>query len=279
MYPGCKATAPVTAINNSCIFCSAAIRSHYLTLLTVIRSFNTGMSTIHQAIIRRNQQQVRLLANVGCNVNKLDSRMRTPLRLVCDLSNEFLRVSLGRVLLRHGAGVKHRDEFGISVFSYCCIKQCTKLVAAMIEEREIPWLDKDNEGNTALHHTAASGNHVITRMVIGQMRKYGLDIDQRNDFGETPLILAERMGHLQCAELLRDRGKASTAARDDLLFKNADEWRQTWTTRAPRKLSPYFRLVSHSSPLYHYPKFNLNERRDLIGSQRCVACIWYSVTE
>ena len=116
------------------------------------------MPTIHQAIIRRNQQQVRLLANVGCNVNKLDSRMRTPLHLVCDLDNEFLRVSLGRILLRHGAGVEHKDESGISVFSYCCTKQCIKLVSVMIEEREIPWLDKDIHGNTALHHASASGN-------------------------------------------------------------------------------------------------------------------------
>ena len=207
------------------------------------------MPTLHQAIIRRNQQQVRLLANVGCNVNKLDSRMCTPLRLVCDLDNEFLRVSLGRILLRHGAGVEHKDEFGISVFSYCCMKQCIKLVSVMIEEREIPWLDKDCNGNTALHHASASGNLGITRMILEQMRKYGLDIDQRNDLGETPLISAKRMGHIRCAQLLRECGKASTAARDNHVLKNADEWRRTRTTRASQKLSPYFRYSSPSSSI------------------------------
>ncbi|XP_078366245.1 uncharacterized protein LOC144650439 [Oculina patagonica] len=199
-----------------------------------------SMSTLHQAIIRRNPRQVRLLTNVGCNVNRADSRMRTPMRLVCDLNNEPLGVSLGSLLLRHGAGIHHKDQFGISVFCYACIKQRTKLVEVIIQEREIHWLDKDIEGNTALHHAAASGNYLITRMVIEQMRKYGLDIDQRNNARETPLILAERFGHLDCAELLRDSGKASTAARDDQVFKNAEEWRRTWTVREPRKLSTYF---------------------------------------
>lgn len=202
------------------------------------------MSTLHQAIIRRNPRQVRFLTNVGCNVNRPDSRMRTPMRLVCDLSNEHLRVSLARLLLRHGAGIHQKDEFGISVFCHACITQRTKLVAIMIKEREILWLDKDNEGNTALHHTAASGNYLITRMVIAQMKKYRLDVDLRNNARETPLILAEKFGHFECALLLRDSGKASTAARDDHVFKNAEEWRNTWTVRAPRKLSPYFRLVT-----------------------------------
>ena len=202
------------------------------------------MSTLHQAIIRRNPLQVRLLTNVGCNVNRPDLRVRTPMRLVCDLSNEHLRVSLARLLLRHGAGIHQKDEFGISVFCHACITQRTKLVAIMIKEREILWLDKDNEGNTALHHTAASGNYLITRMVIAQMKKYRLDIDLRNNARETPLILAEKFGHFECAVLLRDSGKASTAARDDHAFKNAEEWRNTWTVRAPRKLSPYFRLVT-----------------------------------
>ena len=202
------------------------------------------MSTLHQAILRRNPRQVRLLTNVGCNVNRPDSRMRTPMRLVCDLDNEHLRVSLGRLLLRHGAEIRQKDEFGISVFCHACSKQRTKLVELMIEEREIFWLDKDNEGNTALHHAAASGNYLITRMVIASMKKYRLDIDQRNNARETPLMLAEKFGHFECAVLLRDSGKASTTARDDHVFKNADEWRYTWTVRAPRKLSPYFRLVT-----------------------------------
>lgn len=114
-------------------------------------------STLHQAIIRRNPRQVRLLTNVGCNVNRPDSRMRTPMRLVCDLNNEPLGLYLGSILLRHGAGIHHKDEFGISVFCYACIKQRTNLVEVMIQEREVNWLDKDNEGNTALHTRRLQG--------------------------------------------------------------------------------------------------------------------------
>ena len=189
------------------------------------------MLTLHEAITRQNPCQVRLLTNVGCNVNRLDSRMRSPLCLVCELNNELLAVSLESLLLKNGAAVHQKDEFGISVFCYACIKQRTRLVQCMIREREISWLDKDHKGNTALHHAAETGNYLITQVIVKQMRKYGLNIDQRNNRGETPLVVAEKLGNFQCAELLRDNGKASTAARDDLVFKNAEEWRNTWTER------------------------------------------------
>lgn len=204
------------------------------------------MSTLHQAITRRNPRQVRLLTNVGCHVNRLDSRMRTPMHLICDLTNEPLGVSLGRLLLEHGAGVHQKDEFGISVFCYACIMQRTKLAECMVREREIPWLDKDHNGNLALHHAAETGNYSITRIVIEQMRRHGLSTDQRNNRGETPLILAEKRGHYHCAALLRASGKASYAARDDLVFKNTEEWRNTWAQRLlPTKLSSYFRLGNY----------------------------------
>ena len=200
------------------------------------------MCSIHQAITRRNSRQVHLLAKVGCNVNRFDSRMHTPMRLVCDLDNEPLGLSLGRLLLHHGARVHQKDAFGISVFSYACIKQRVKLVQCMIQEREIAWLDQDCNGNTALHHAAATGNCLITQAIIEQMRRYGLDIDKRNNRGETPLILAERHGQFWCAELLQVSGKASTKARDDVMFKNAEQWRYTRTELKPLKLSSSFRL-------------------------------------
>lgn len=108
--------------------------------------------------------------------------------------------------------------------------------------KEIAWLDQDCNGNTALHHAAATGNCLITQAIIEQMRRYGLDIDKRNNRGETPLILAERLGHFWCAELLRVSGKASTKARDDVMFKNAEQWRYICTELTPLKLSSSFRL-------------------------------------
>lgn len=200
------------------------------------------MFSLQQAITRRNSRQVRFLAKVGCNVNRLDSRMRTPMRLVCDLDNEPLGVSLGRRLLHHGAGVHQKDAFGISVFSYACIKQRVKLVECMIQEREIAWLDQHYNGNTALHHAAATGNCLITKAIIEQMRRYGLDIDKRNNRSEISLILAERLGHFWCAELLRVSCKASTKACDDVMFRNAEQWRYTYTELTPLEFSSSFPL-------------------------------------
>lgn len=200
------------------------------------------MSSLHNAIYRRNFHQVCFLTKLGCDVNRLDSSMRTPMQIVSDLDNESLGVSLGRLLLANGGVVHIKDKFGISVFCYACIKQRVKLVECMIREREISWLDKDYQGNTVLHHAVKTGNTPITNMILQQMRKYGVNIDQRNNRGETALIVAEKLGRDQCAELLRYGGKASTEARDDLMFKNADEWKHAELERVPTKLSSYFRF-------------------------------------
>ena len=200
------------------------------------------MCSLHNAIGRRDFHQVYFLTKVGCDVNRLDSRMRTPMQIVCDLDNESLGVSLGRLLLANGGVLHTKDKFGISVFCYACIKQREKLVECMIREREISWLDKDYQGNTVLHHAAKTGNTPITNMIIQQMTKHGLNLDQRNNRGETALIVAEKLGQDQCAELLRYSGKASPEARDDVMFKNADEWKHAELERVPTRLSSYFRF-------------------------------------
>lgn len=47
----------------------------------------------------------------------------------------------------------------------------------MIEEREIFWFDKDNEGNIVLYYVVVFGNYLIMWMIFVLMKKYCLDID------------------------------------------------------------------------------------------------------
>lgn len=199
------------------------------------------MSVLHRAVSHHNARQVRLLTRAGSGVNRRDSRMRTPMHLVCDVANEKLALSLAKILLQNGACVGHKDEVGVSAFSCACTQQRARLVELMINEREIDWVDVDHHGNTALHHAVLSGNKTITQMVMTEMLRYGIDIDLRNARGETPMILAAKYGHTECANVLRDEGRACVTVRDTTAYKTSEEWRGTLTEIRPLRVSRHFR--------------------------------------
>ena len=131
------------------------------------------------------------------------------MHLVSDIANEQLASSIAKILLQNGARVKQRDGTGVSAFLYACTRQRTQLVELILHEREIDWTDVDRDGNTALHLAVATGNRALTRMIATEMRKYKLNVDQRNAHGETAKALASKYGHTECAVALRDLNRAS----------------------------------------------------------------------
>jgi ankyrin repeat protein len=55
-------------------------------------------------------------------------------------------------------------------------------------------------GNSALHYAAGIGNHHIGKLLL----KAGADVDSRNSFSETPLIVAAQCGFNDFTALLID---------------------------------------------------------------------------
>ena len=82
---------------------------------------------------------------------------------------------------------------------------------------------KDTSGRTALHYCAVNGNVEIMDKIVEYMKNYGVPVDIRDVDGFTPYILALRMGHKQCAGLLR-HGGASPNQMDSKNLRSCDEW-------------------------------------------------------
>ncbi|XP_061569663.1 ankyrin repeat and SAM domain-containing protein 6-like isoform X2 [Cololabis saira] len=66
----------------------------------------------------------------------------------------------------------------------------------------VPVDGTDEEGNTALQFSAASGHDSLVRFLL----RKGASVDSRNHYGWTPLMQAARFGHLTVAHLLLENG-------------------------------------------------------------------------
>ena len=76
------------------------------------------------------------------------------------------------------------------------------LVMGLASRRGMSVDQGDDKGYTLLHAAARDGNPTVAQLLLGQ----GADVNALNKDGETPLDVAERMGHEDVARILRDAG-------------------------------------------------------------------------
>lgn len=79
-------------------------------------------------------------------------------------------------------------------------------------------------GNTALIHAAIKANDEAIEILLKSFRRLGLMVDHENNEGMTALLVAAKHGHVECATLLAQEGKASVTKRDRIRMMNAEEW-------------------------------------------------------
>jgi ankyrin repeat protein len=86
----------------------------------------------------------------------------------------------------------------------------------------------DEEGRTAVHVAALSGNQEICLAVLDAAVAAGLSVDHATDKGYTPLFLACWRGHLELAQALRARGASENRAdsQGKSMLVRAREWNQ-----------------------------------------------------
>mmetsp|Transcript_65537 Transcript_65537/g.155290 ORF Transcript_65537/g.155290 Transcript_65537/m.155290 type:complete len:245 (+) Transcript_65537:273-1007(+) len=87
----------------------------------------------------------------------------------------------------------------------------------------------DDEGRTAVHVAALSGNQQITLMVLDAALAAGLSVDIATKTGYTPLFLACWRGHLELAQALRSRGASENRvdSQGKSMLARAREWNQS----------------------------------------------------
>lgn len=202
------------------------------------------MAALNSAIREKRFTQVKLLLDIGVDINRRDSEMRTALMQLCFLEDETKAAKYAQILLRRGAKVGLKDKNGLTALSHACKRGQEQLVSIMLEEAsDFDLNSQDKQGNTALHYAALSGNFVVLNLLLSKLKRFKLSVDKLNKKGETPLIVASKSGNFFCARILISEGKASKGARDYVEFKTADEWGRTKESLRSASKSPLFRVM------------------------------------
>lgn len=202
------------------------------------------MAALSSAIREKRFTQVKLLLDIGVGINRRDSDLRTALMQLCFLEDEAKAAKYAKILLQRGAKVGLKDKTGLTALSHACKRGQEQLVSIMLEEASNFDLNsQDNQGNTALHYAAMSGNFVVLNLLLSKLKRFKLSVDTLNKKGETPLIAASKSGNFFCARILISEGKASKGARDFVEFKTADEWGRTKESLRSASKSPLFRVM------------------------------------
>ena len=202
------------------------------------------MAALNVAIREKRFAQVRLLLDIGIDVNRRDSEMRTALMQLCFLEDEAKAAKYAKIFLERGAKVGLKDKNGLTALSHACKLGQEQLVSIMLEEASDFDLNlQDKQGNTALHYAAMSGNFMVLNLLLSKLKRFKLSVDKLNKKGETPLIVASKSGNFICARILVSEGKASKGARDYVEFKTAEEWGRTEESIRSASKSPLFRVM------------------------------------
>ena len=187
---------------------------------------------------------MKLLLDIGVDINRRDSDMRTALMQLCFLEDEAKAAKYAKILLQRGAKVGLKDKTGLTALSHACKRGQEQLVSIMLEDAsDFDLNSQDKQGNTALHYAAMSGNFVVLNLLLSKLKRFKLSVDMLNKKGETPLIVASKSGNFFCARILISEGKASKGARDFVEFKTADEWGKTKESLRSASKSPLFRVM------------------------------------
>jgi ankyrin repeat protein len=123
-------------------------------------------------------------------------RQSTPIPFLIQLcispDEDYAYRTMGRLL---SSSLNVCDEFGCNVPMYSLRYQRYRLFKFLLNEKSFDlnlWA-KDRQGNSILHYAILySGNDTeIMEKLIEKYNKFARDIDERNNFGFSPLLLGE----------------------------------------------------------------------------------------
>ncbi|CAF0849311.1 unnamed protein product [Rotaria sordida] len=116
------------------------------------------------------------------------------------------------------------DEFDCNVLMYSLRYQRYKLFELLLNEIsfDINFRAKDRQGNTILHYAILYGGNdtQIINKLIEKFNKFAIEVDERNNYGFTPLLLAAFCGRYDIVLSLLTQTDASPFVRDNIQFKS-----------------------------------------------------------
>ena len=185
------------------------------------------VGTVFQGVSTGHIRQLRLLLRSGLNVNIKNEKGQNLLMAALEAEDPDKRHRMFKMLLRKGANVFGVDPTtGRDVLLWACVLNRPEEVKLILKEgmSGLDLCKRDNRGLTGLHYVAMNGNKEICKILCHAIGKVGLSVDVANDDGFTPYILAKRLGHTDCVDILLNDGHASTYQFDTAEYKTADNW-------------------------------------------------------
>jgi len=133
------------------------------------------------------------------SVNALNEFGWAPLHMAAFAGN----VPNAKLLLDRGADMRLRakTKFRNSPFLVAMLTREPEMVKLFLE-RGADVLERQAEGDTALHEAAASGDFPLVKLLV----EHGSDLVAKDDDGKTPLDYAIEKKHAEVAEFLRAKG-------------------------------------------------------------------------
>jgi hypothetical protein len=195
-------------------------------------------ASINSAIKKGFFQQVRYKVEFGANLNLRDDDRRTPLMNCALIQDEVWAVGLARILIEKGARLDLKDKYSLTALHYACIFDKPRLAEVLCSAVDFDINAGDRHGNTPLHYAVSNGNIAVTRLLIETLLRYSLTVDKPNKKGVTPLMMAWKSGHFDCAKLLVTQGRANEDARDSVENKTAKDWEREATEKENRTNMP-----------------------------------------
>jgi ankyrin repeat protein len=162
-------------------------------------SFPIAEPALSHAVIAGDIAKVKEIIDAGADVNAKDTLDRTPLHLAAFHG----RAKIIDLLIAHGADVNARDLTATPPLHVAVIAGKQGAAVRMLLDRHADLHAINEEGQTALHLAAATGQPNLTKFLIER----GADVHKADFDGQIPVYYARRNHHPQTTTVLERAAK------------------------------------------------------------------------
>jgi len=167
-------------------------------ILIDIRDLN-GCTALHHAVQHGQIEVARTLIQAGTSVNVQNFEGKTALYLsMKEDTDRNLIYDIVKALLYFGANPNIADENGVTPLHVACSIGVVPLVELLIDNGA--WINvRDGDGDTPIFYAIREGKDVIVERLV---RDFGVNIEDVNEDGETPLDFCKSIGDQDMEKLI-----------------------------------------------------------------------------
>ena len=164
-------------------------------------------TVLSRAIKTGTIKEVKILLERGCDPNLSCGLwgMR-PLMIAQYITNEKRKQQIVQLLIQFGAVPSLADNHQRNCLMYACALRSCESVSSMLQAAEYDFYATDCDGNSVLHLCAMVGDADILKVVLKHAYRYRCNLNSRNRFSLTALMVAIMRQRKECTKMLHEHG-------------------------------------------------------------------------